>query len=425
MNTALNYIHSLNQFGMKPGLARITLLLSLVGDPQNKLQCVQVAGTNGKGSVCSMLSSIFRAAGKKTGLFISPYVVCFEERIQINGEYIPPAALERLCNRLRPAAEQVARQLQDPVTEFEFITALAFLWFFENSCEVVVLETGLGGRLDSTNVVKNNLLSIITKINLDHTRVLGSTVTQIAGEKCGILKPGRAVISSNEQLPEAQQVILQAAKAKNNRFILANTGEMSEVTVGPFGSSFCYRGLSVQLHLPGRHQLFNAAQSIEAALFLKLPRTAIVQGLAAAGFPCRLEVLQKNPLIVIDGAHNPDGAQTLADYLKEFNLKPVAVVGMMADKDCARVMQITAPLCRRIFTVTVQSNARSLSAAQLAELAQGCHAKAFPAESYAQALQQAFAEQQSSGCPLVCFGSLYLAADLRPLVQRRLRAEKP
>ena len=421
MSKALDYIHSLNRFGIKPGLERITLLLKLVGNPQNSLQCVQVAGTNGKGSVCCMLSNIFRAAGKKTGLFISPYVVCFNERIQINGEYIPTPALEQLCERLRPAAEQVAKQLADPVTEFEFITALAFLWFYQNGCEVVVLETGLGGRLDSTNVVAKNLVSVITKINLDHTRVLGSTVAQIAGEKCGIIKPGSAVISSNEQLPEAEQVILQAAAKQNNRLILANTKEMSGVTVTPFGSSFCYCGLNLKINLPGRHQLFNAAQSVEAALYLGLPKAAIVNGLAAAQFPCRLEVLQKAPLIVIDGAHNPDGAETLAAYLKEFNLRPAAVVGMMADKDCTRVLQTVVPLCAKLFTVTVQANPRSLPAEQLAALAKNYAPGVTVAKNYGQALQQAFALQQSSGCPVVLFGSLYLAADLRPLVQQHLK----
>ena len=284
-----------------------------------------------------------------------------------------------------------------------------------------MLETGLGGRLDSTNVVAQNLVSVITKINLDHTRVLGSTVAQIAGEKCGIIKPGSAVISSNEQLPEAAQVILQAAAKKNNRLILANTQEMSKVTVTPFGSSFCYRGLTLKINLPGRHQLFNAAQSVEAALYLGLPKAAIVNGLATAQFPCRLEVLQKEPLILIDGAHNPDGAETLAAYLKEFNLRPAAVVGMMADKDCARVLQTVAPLCANLFTVTVQANPRSLPAEQLAALAKNYAPGVTAAKNYGQALQQAFALQQSSGCPVVLFGSLYLAADLRPLVQQHLK----
>lgn len=417
MENALEYIHSLNRFGIKPGLERITLLLELLGNPQKQLQCVHVAGTNGKGSVCSMLAEVLKASGKKTGLFISPFVVCFEERIQINGEYIPKKELARLSEKMQPAAAAVAEKLQDPVTEFEFITALAFLWFAENGCDIVVLETGLGGRLDSTNVIESNCLSILTKINLDHTAVLGNTVAEIAAEKCGILKPGSAVISSNEQLPEAQKVIEATAAQKQNRLIMANTGEMKEVTVTPFGSSFCYRGLNVQLALPGRHQLFNAAQVIEAALYLNLPKKAILKGLSTVKFPCRLEQISKNPPLIIDGAHNPDGAETLASYLEEFGLKPVAVCGMMQDKNCAEVLKKVAPHCQKIFTVTVQSNPRSIPAKQLAELA-APYTEVAAVADYSAALQQAAAVQQKIGEPLLIFGSLYLASDIRPLSQK-------
>lgn len=416
----LAYIHSLNKFGMKPGLERISLLLENLGNPQDKLQYVHVAGTNGKGSVCTMLSNIFIAAGKKTGLFISPYVVCFNERIQINGAYIPNQALSSLTAVVRRAAETVNEKLGDPVTEFEFITALAFLWFLQNRCDIVVLETGLGGRLDSTNIISQNLVSVITKINLDHTAVLGNTVEQIALEKCGIIKPGAAVVSSNEQLAPAAAVIKQVAAAKNNCVIVADTGAITALSCSASGSTFNYHGLSVVLNLPGRYQLYNAVESIEAALYLKIPPNAIVQGLANTQFPCRLEQLCDSPLTVIDGAHNPDGALALAEYLKEQKLHPVAIAGMMADKECEAVIQTIAPLCRQLIAVTVLSNPRAIPADKLAALAKP-YTPVTAAESYPAALDSAFAAAKAENLPVLIFGSLYLASDIRPLAIEQLQ----
>lgn len=428
---AVAYIHSLLKFGMKPGLQRIEALLERLGRPDRKLKVLHVAGTNGKGSTCAMLSAVLRQAGYKTGLFISPYVVNFRERIQINGNYIPPRELAVRTEKLKKIADELAMENLGP-TEFEFITALALCWFADAGCEAVVLETGLGGRLDSTNVVENPLVSVITSISLDHTAILGDTLEQIALEKSGIIKPGCPVVVSPGLQVEALKVIRSAAAGKGS--VLYQPAPADEIqSLGLMGSRFT-PGDTVgrrpdggverlpapnddyTVGLAGAHQVQNALTALEAVrrCGLRVSETALRDGLQTVCFPARLELLQRDPVVILDGAHNPEGAAALAAAVAPYSGRLTAVMGMMEDKDYDTVLSVLAPLCRSIITVQVRGNPRSLTAAALARAASVYCNSVTAASSYKQAL--ALAGEQSAGGPVLVCGSFYLAGAIRQKV---------
>ncbi|MCI8497593.1 MAG: bifunctional folylpolyglutamate synthase/dihydrofolate synthase, partial [Clostridiales bacterium] len=265
----LRFIHSRLTFGMKPGLDRTRELCRRLGNPQDRLKMVHVAGTNGKGSVCTMLSGILQEAGYRTGLYTSPYITDFCERMQVDGAPIGHNELCRLMEQVRPVVEQMDRDGDAP-TEFEVITAAAFLWFEQTGCDVVVLETGLGGRFDSTNVIGTPLASVITSISLDHTKVLGDTVEQIAFEKCGIIKPGGVTVTSAGQTQEALGVILSRAAEEQNRVHMANLSALQVRDEGLWGSEVTFGELHVRLPLAGRHQHDNMLIAVETARALNL-----------------------------------------------------------------------------------------------------------------------------------------------------------
>lgn len=412
---ALNYIHSLNRFGIKPGLERITALLNKLDNPQNKLEFIHVAGTNGKGSTSTALANIMIAAGKKTGLFISPFVVDFRERIQINGEYIPKSDLARLTEKIAAIVPLVEKEVEDNITEFEFITALMFTFFAEQKCDVVVLEVGLGGRLDSTNVIKNPLVTVITKIALDHVAVLGDTISKIAAEKCGIIKENCPVITSSLQNKAALEVIKSVSEKQKSKLLTADASKISNLSLKPFGSEFVYNNINVTVNLAGKHQVENMVTVIETALTLGVSATAIQKGIAATHFPARLEVISKCPLVIIDGAHNENGAEVLANYLDEHNLHPVTLMGMMADKNCNAVIEKLASRATALYTVKVEGNTRTETAENLAELAKKYCNSVTPLKNYAAALNIAAQKATELSVPLLICGSLYLASDIRQM----------
>lgn len=398
---ALNYIHSLQKFGSRPGLERVTALLCAVNNPQNKLKFIHIAGTNGKGSVSSMISSVLQKAGYKTGLFISPYITDFRERIQVNGEFIDKIKLAEYTELLVNTGIEV--------TEFEFVTALAFLYFANNNCDVVVLEVGMGGRFDATNVIKNPLCSVITSISLDHTGVLGDTISKIAYEKCGIIKDGCKTVSIPEQPLDAMDVILSS---DSNVIVPKNYSLISQSFDA---TEFIYNGIKYKTNLLGRHQMLNAVTAIEVLNIcgLKVSEKDICDGLQNVVHPARLEVIKKDPLILLDGAHNPAGAKTLCDFVRDKNC--AAIMGIMADKDSQGVLELTAPLFSEIYTVTVKENSRSMSADELALKAKKYNNKVYACNSYSEALKNTV----DKGVPTVVFGSLYLAGGIRPLLLDR------
>lgn len=414
---SLTYIHSLLRFGMKPGLARIEALLKRMGNPQRTLRFVHVAGTNGKGSVCAMLSEILQCAGYKTGLTISPYITDFCERMQINSTPISHEELARQVERLKPLMEEISRE-GEPVTEFEAVTALAFRWFSEQGCDVVVLETGLGGRFDATNVIETPLCSVITSIGLDHTDILGNTYRQIAFEKCGIIKPDGITVSYPQQEEDALAEIMRMAALRRNTLRMGNAGalEVNRMTVE--GSDVVYGRLPLHIPLVGVHQHDNAITAVEAAWALRSAGLAIEdihiqKGIAKTKWPARLEMLSKKPLVLLDGAHNPDGMRALVQTLKEVltGRRIVAVMGMLRDKAYKEAAAVLAPLLEKAVCVTVD-NPRALSGEALAEELRTHSVQTQAAKTLEEAISLAFEDVGEDDVLLVC-GSLYLAGPAR------------
>ena len=398
-NETLNYIHSLGAFSHKAGLERITAVCQRLGNPQNDFKSIHIAGTNGKGSVNTFVSSTLKEAGYKVGAFVSPYIVDFCERIQINGEYISHDDLCRLSQKVIDTGVAL--------TEFEFITAVGFLYFSENKIDVAVLETGLGGRFDATNVIDSPLVSVITKIGLDHTAILGDTVEKIAAEKCGIIK-NNAVVTSLTQPQSAFEVISSYAQ----NVITPNQNDLTDINVSVLGNSFCYKNENYKTNLGGAYQIENALIAIETLknCGLEISTTSIKQGLEKAFIPARLEVVSKMPLIVIDGAHNPDGADVLCKVLAQHQ-NITAVIGVMKDKNYREVLAKTLPYCKKV--ICVKPNVpRALQVEELAIEARQYCSEVLAVENIGDVLLHL--DQN----PTFVFGSLYLASEIRPLLRR-------
>ncbi len=394
---SLSYIHSLPRFPSAPGLERIRLLMDRLDNPQKGMKFIHVAGTNGKGSVCTFLASALAADGKKTGLYISPYIVCFRERIQINGEYISEEDLAAFATTVRESGIEC--------TEFEFITAIAFLYYKYKQCDIVVLETGMGGRFDATNVIDAPLAAVITGIGLDHTAVLGETVAEIAAEKCGIIKQGSAVFTTYKQHPEALKVI-----SASHEVILPESEKLSVISSNLSGNRFIYKEKEYATALIGEHQIENALLAIEVLKHLAVSPSAIDKGIAAARFPARLEKVSENPTVLLDGAHNPHGARALSAVLSAYP-NSTAIIGMMADKNCDETLALTLPYVSRVITVTVD-NPRSLSAEELADKAKKYCANVTVAQNPTHALSLAKGSER-----IFIFGSLYLASQIRDIAK--------
>lgn len=403
---ALGYVHSRLRFGSRPGLESIKRITDLCGQPQRGgMRFIHVAGTNGKGSTATLIYNMLRADGHKVGLYISPYVTDFCERIQFDGHNIEHGKLAELITRLRPLCEQLEND-GIIVTEFELITAAAFCYYRDCGADYVVLEVGMGGRYDATNIIDCPELAVITHIDVDHSAVLGDTVAQIAGEKCGIIKGGTTVCYP-EQHHDALAVIERTCRERGSRLIVPDMGNM---TAGD--GSFEWRGRGYDLQLRGEHQIKNAVTAITAARTLGVSEAAVARGTAMTAMPARVEVLSADPLVILDGSHNPDGVGALAAALQGMTggQRVTAVVGMLADKDVSAALSKLAPLCNSIITVRVP-NPRTMSAAALARVCRGLCGDVTAATSQVQALR--LARAKAAGGPIVICGSLYLASSIR------------
>ncbi len=420
---AVKKINSLLVFGNQPGLERIGEFVQRIGSPDKKLKFVHVAGTNGKGSTCAMIAATLAESGYKTGLFISPYVLEFRERFMINGEMIPPQTLADITERLFPLIEEMKAEGKI-ITEFEFVLAIALTWYAEEGCDVVVLETGLGGRFDATNIIDTPLVSVITSISLDHTKILGDTYAKIAFEKCGIIKNGGITVSYADQNPEAMEVIRNTAAERNNKFYIAKTQNAEILSTDIIGTKFrfTYNGESIELFisLSGEHQVKNACTALYALYALRknsfnIPDSAIKNGFAKVSFPARLEILNKEPLVLLDGAHNPGGAKALSDALKKYlgDIRKVGIVGMLADKDVETALSVLLPLFDEIITVA-PNNARKMSPEKLAEIVKPYCRNVTPLHDLEEAYRTALSKTGENDA-LVIFGSLYLASDMRKI----------
>ncbi len=409
---AVRFVHSRHKFTSRPGLENMKRLTELCGSPQLGGRFVHVAGTNGKGSVCEMLSEAFVAAGYRTGLYTSPYIVDFRDRFRINGKMISRKAFAGLITELKEKIDLLDSQGFAP-NEFEVITAAAFLWFKREGCDRVVLEVGLGGRYDSTNIIEAPECSVITHIALDHTSILGDTFALIAAEKSGIIKRGCPVVSYPDQPEDAARVISDTAARLLSPLTVP---ALPQLEMSALGVRFDYGGEQWSTAMTGAHQALNAVTAIEAARICGLPDEATRAGIAKAQVPARIEVLSTEPPIILDGAHNPDGMSALADAVKRLcKTPPVLVIGMLADKDYSHALGIIAPKAKRIITLSVPIP-RTLTAAELAKEARKYCSDVTPARSYRAAIDAAV----DSGEPVVFAGSLYLASSLRPRILKKL-----
>ena len=405
---AVQFVHSRLKFGSRPGLATIERITTLCGSPQRGMRFIHVAGTNGKGSTSTMISSMLTAAGYKTGLYTSPYVIDFRERFQIDGQMIPKKDLAELITELAPIVEQLDSE-GCCVTEFELITAAAFLYFRRQNCDYVVLEVGLGGRFDATNIIDDPVCSVITHIDLDHTQLLGETYADIAFEKCGIIKSGRPVVTYPDQHPEALQTIRNVASERGCELVIP---EILESSVTLSGTELVWRDTELHLSLIGAHQAKNASVALAVADMLGVDKAAVSVGLKNAFIPARLEPISTAPIVLLDGAHNPDGIKALVSALDSLcEQRPTLIVGMLADKDYESSLSVLASRCAHIITLRVP-NPRTLTASQLAKTASRYCDDVTPCRSYRRAIE--LAVEKSNGAPIIVAGSLYLASGIRP-----------
>jgi len=422
---AENYIEYLSKLGSKPGLERIRMLCERVGNPQSKLKFIHVAGTNGKGSVCTYMSNILTEAGYKTGKFTSPAVIEYRERYWISGRYVSQASLCRNLEVIKQTIDQMVAEGLDSPTVFEVETVLAFLVFLEAGCEIVVLECGMGGESDATNVIDVPLVSVITSVSMDHMSFLGKNIEAIAKNKVGIIKRNGHVVTI-AQKPEVVSVIKAKASLERADLTIADPSMVGNIRLGLKSSSFDYNKMkSLKVCIPGACQIDNALLAITAIGALKkekikIGEDAIRAGLEKSLWPGRFEIISKKPMVILDGAHNPGAAERLSESI-EYYLhneeeagKIIYIFGMFADKDVEKVTELTAHHAAHIITVT-PPNERALPAEELAKVVNRYHKMVSAAGSITEALEMAYllAEKDSV---IIAFGSLSFLGEVRRLV---------
>lgn len=389
---AVELIHRRAWLGQKPGLERIRRLLGRLGDPQKGLNFVHIAGSNGKGSTAAMLASVLTAAGWRTGLYTSPHLWRFHERFQVDGLPISGEELAELTTQVLEAAEDE--------TEFELMTAIAFVHFQRSRCDIVVLETGLGGRLDSTNVIDAPEVAVITRIGMEHTQLLGDTLAKIAAEKAGIIKPGSDVVLYG-QSREVEEVAERVCREKGVPLAITRPGR-----------------LEYRISLLGEYQVCNAAVALETVKRLRrrgweIPEAAVVRGLEQARWPGRMELARCEPDLILDGAHNPQCMETLARSLRGMypGKEVIFLTGVLSDKDYPAMMGELLGLAREFFTLTPDSP-RALPAGELAAYLESRGAKATPCGSVQEGLDRTLEAAGAQDVICVC-GSLYMIGEAR------------
>lgn len=421
LTSSLEKLFALHTFGIKPGLDTERELLARLANPQDRFAVIHIAGTNGKGSVSAMLDAVLRTAGYRVGLYTSPHLVRFNERIRVGGHSITDEELAELFDLMEPQAQAVKAATGREATFFEFTTALAFEYFRRKNVQLAVVETGMGGRLDATNVV-TPLLSVITRIGLEHTEYLGATIEAIAGEKAGIIKAGRPVVCG--AMPAGARDVIRAAAGERGALLVdaTETAVVRRVSQSLAGQKLALSTGTrdygtVTMSFLGKHQIENCATALaalETILDAGVPvsEEAVRQGLAAARWPARLQVLSELPPVLLDGAHNPDGARVLAVALRElFGKRPVGLVwGMCGDKDALGFAKALGGRVKRCWAVPLRSE-RGVDPAKLALLACG---EGWVAETrrLPEALDQARAWAAEEGGGVCIAGSLFLAGEV-------------
>jgi dihydrofolate synthase/folylpolyglutamate synthase len=416
-NEALRYIHGTRKLGWKLGLKNITRLLSLMGNPHKKLKFIHIAGTNGKGSTAAFINSILVQAGYKTGVFTSPYLERFTERIKLGHDEISEDDVASITCLVKEKVEEMIASGCNHPSEFEIVTAVAMQYFYENKCDVVVLEVGLGGESDSTNVIDTPLLSVITSISYDHMEYLGSTLEEIAMQKAGIIKQGGDVVLYPQQ-EDVERLMERICTQRKARLHKVDFNGIRLLESGIEGQVFDYgEHKSIRISLLGEHQIRNAALAVRCIELLKekgfnITESAMKQGLQAASWPGRLQIVNTDPLFVIDGAHNAEGAKVLRKALDNYfpGRRKIIILGVLKDKDYKSMIEEVVPAAHQVIAVTPSSE-RGLPAKELAILVKPYCKNVLINDTIEEAIRTSL--RLSSSNDMICaFGSLYYIGEV-------------
>lgn len=421
---AREYLDQVSKGGSVLGLDNMRELLKRLENPQDSLKFVHISGTNGKGSVLAYVSTVFKEAGYRTGRYISPTLFSYREKIQVNESFIGREDLARLTEEVKKAAEEMQNSGKGFPTIFEIETALAFLYFAEQKCDIVILETGLGGALDATNVITTSVMEVITSISMDHMEFLGDTLGKIALQKAGIIKPHTSVVSAVQDM-EAMEVIRDVCRKKECVFDTVDQEQIKDISYGYEGQSFSYKDWkNIKISLMGSYQIKNAALALEAIEALRklgyeLNDKAVYQGMKTAVWKGRFTVISKEPFIIMDGAHNQAAAEELVRSLKLYypGKKFYYIFGMFRDKDYHQVIRLTAPLAEHIVTVETPENPRALPAEELKKAVAEVNPSVEAAGNLRMAVNRVM-EQIDKDAVIVIFGSLSFLGEAEMAVNR-------
>lgn len=419
----MDYVEELKAYGSVPGLTNIENLCDKLGNPQMELQFVHIAGTNGKGSTLAFISEILKAAGYRTGRYISPTLFEYRERIQVNNCPISKKELCRQMTILKGICGELVEEGKPHPTAFEIETAMAFQYFKEQNCQIVVLETGLGGLLDATNVISNTLAAVFASISLDHMGVLGKTLKEIAENKAGIMKPESAAVALKGEL-EVNEVLQKRAESLDIPFVMADPSDVSGVKRSLGKQTFSYKEYKdLTITLAGTYQIENAILAVETVRTLEragftVPEKAVYKGLKNTFWPGRFQILSKRPYFIADGAHNRDGARRLAETIRFYftNREIIYIIGMLRDKEQDEILKATCPLASSVLTVPTKGE-RGLSSYDLACKAREYHAHVTAADSVEEAVEMAYLFADKDAV-IVAFGSLSYLGKLIQIVEK-------
>lgn len=424
---AMQYIDELRPLGRVMGLETMRRLCAQLGNPQEQLKFVHIAGTNGKGSVLAYISTVMLEAGYRVGRYLSPSVKEYRESFQVDGRIITQSGLCKYLEQVKAAVDSmVAEGLPNP-TLFEVETAVAFLYFQDKKCDLVVLEAGLGGALDATNVVEQTLAAVFSSISMDHMDILGDSLEEIAAAKAGIIK-NKCYVISVKQSPEVMKVLRQSAALKKGKFLTADISRAKHVKYGVTKQSFDYdRYKNLEISMPGQFQIENAVLAVETIMALgrcgfTVPEEKLRKGLLATRWPGRFDVIAKKPLFIADGAHNEDAARKLAESIRFYftNRKIIYIMGMLRDKEADKVIRNTFELASHIITVTPPAGERALPALDLAQMAREYHSAVTAADCVQEAVEIAYLlTGKDREAVIVAFGSLSYLGELMKVVAHR------
>lgn len=423
---AMEYIEQVSSLGVVPGLDGIRELCRRLGDPQKNLCFVHIAGTNGKGSVSAYIASILQTAGYKVGRYISPVIFEYRERIQINGRMITQKALCQGMARIKNACDEMVGEGHPHPTSFEIETALGFLYFLEKACDIVVMETGMGGLTDATNIVENTVAAVFTSISRDHMKFLGNTLGEITEQKAGVMKSGCAAVSAAQE-PEVLETLCRRAEELGCTVTVADTGKDSEklsrVSYGLERQRFDYGNRKrLEITLAGRYQVENAVLAVETVDVLgqrgfSVTEEQLRKGLRDTQWPGRFTIIKKHPIFIADGAHNEDAAKRLAESVTFYftNRKIIYIMGVLKDKEYEKIIALTHAYADHIITVTSPGNPRALPAYELAQEVAKVHPKVTAADSLEEAVEMSLLLAGSEDV-IIAFGSLSYLGRLMEIV---------